>query len=162
MYSRTAGMVYFTGISPQTLYNDRQPFIVPNSVMQVGVDENNEPIYAENTLPVLPNVLGGSANSYWDNGGELVAQHEIISKTFVKLRDLSLSFNLPEKILSKTPFGGISVGFVGNNLLIWTPKSNNVIDPEATTFGNDLDAEFGEFGATPSIRTLGFNITIKF
>ena len=162
MHSRTVGMVYFTGTTPITLYNDRQPFIVPNSVMKIGEDENGDPIYVENTRPVLYEVLGGSANSYWDLGGTAVGRHELVDKTFIKLRTVTLSLNVPKKLLTKTPFGAASVGIVGNNLLIWTPEDNNFIDPEMTTYGNDLYAEFGEFGATPTIRQIGFTITLKF
>lgn len=163
MYSRTAGMVYFTGISPNTLYNDRQPFIVPNSVYQSGLDTvSGQPVFTENIYPVLYEWLGGSANSYWDMGGTKVGSHEMIPKTFVKWRDLSLTIIVPKKLLKRTPFGFMSIGMVGNNLMLWTPKENNIIDPEATTFGNDLEAEFGEFGATPSVRTIGFSLTLKF
>ncbi len=162
MHSRTAGMVYFTGIAPQTLYNDRQPFIVPNSVMQVGVDANQKPIYVENTNPVIATSMGGSADSYFDRGGLMVGEHSIVEKTFVKLRSVSISYFLPRKWIDKTPFGEVGLSLVGTNLLIWTPKSNNFIDPELTTYGNDLAAEFGEFGATPSVRTIGFNLSLKF
>lgn len=162
MHSRTVGMTYFTGTSPITLYNDRQPFIVPNSVMQTGIDEDGNPVYVENTRPVLYEVLGGSANSYWDRGGLEVGGHEVITKTFVKLRNLVVSYSFPSKWLNKLPVSAVSLGFVGNNLLIWTPKENNFIDPEMTTYGTGIYAEFGEFGATPSIRSLGFNLSIKF
>lgn len=157
MHSRTAGMVSFAGLSPNTLYNDRQTFVVPNSVF-----ESEAGVYVENTFPVIYQNIGGSANSYWDLGGTLVGAHEMIPKTFVKWRDLSISLIIPKKLLKRTPFGFASIGFVGNNLMLWTPKQNNVIDPELTTFGNDLEAEFGEFGATPSVRTLGFALTLKF
>lgn len=162
MYSRTASMVFFTGTTPITLYNDRQPFIVPNSIFIKGTDANGNPIFIENVYPVLYEVLGGSANSYWDMGGTLVGAHEMVPKTFVKLRDISLSFMIPKKWLKRTPFGFLSFGIVGNNLLLWTPKENCFIDPELTTFGNDLEADFGEFGATPSVRTIGFSLTLKF
>ena len=162
MYSRTAGMLYFTGITPATLYNDRQPFIVPNSVVKIGEDGDGNPIYAENNRPVVQDNMGGFPDSYWDRGGTLVGKQELVDKTFIKLRDLVVSLSIPSKFLQKTPFGAASVGFVGNNLILWTPSSNNYIDPEMTTFGNDLEAEFGEFGATPTIRSLGFNLTLKF
>ncbi|MCD4792469.1 MAG: SusC/RagA family TonB-linked outer membrane protein [Bacteroidales bacterium] len=170
MYSRTLGMTYFTGTTPVTLYNDRQPFIIENSVMVTGTDDNGTPddvsddtyIYEENTRPVLYEVLGGSDPSFWANGGFYPGEHEIIDKTFVKLRSLNVRFNIPSKWISKYPINSVSVGFVGNNLLLWTPKGNNFIDPELTTFGTGIRAEFGEFGATPSIRSLGFNLSFKF
>jgi len=168
MYSRTAGMVYFTGIAPQTLYNDRQPFIVPNSVIEDGeIDGVTQ--YKENTRPVLYSDLGGSANSYMDVGGTAVGEHEIIDKGFIKLRSLSISYAMPKKIMDKTPvIGSAQFSIVGNNLLLFTPGTdgklaNNMIDPEATTFGNNaLEAEFGEFGASPSIRSVGFNVSFTF
>ncbi len=162
MHSRTAGMVYFTGIAPQTLYNDRQPFIVPGSVMQAGLDDDGNPIYVENTQPVLYQQLGGSADSYFDRGALQIGEHEIVDKTFIKLRSASITYYLPDKWLKKSPFGEVGLSIVGTNLLLWTPKSNNFIDPELTTYGNDLRAEFGEFGATPSVRTVGFNLSFKF
>ena len=169
MHSRTAGMVFFTGIAPQTLYNDRQTFIVPNSVMEVGnnngtpddkTDDYTE--FVENTRPVFYDVLGGSANSYWDRGGTLVGGHEIIDKTFIKLRYFNVSIQIPKKWIKGLNVSSLAVGFVSNNLLLWTPKSNNFIDPELTTYGNDIRADFGEFGATPSIRSMGFNLSVKF
>ncbi len=162
LHSRTAGMTYFTGISPMTLYNDRQPFIVPNSVMEIGKDADGNPIYVENTKPVMSDVLGGSADSYYDRGGELVGGHEIIPKEFVKFRSLSITYNMPRKWFDKIFLGGASLSIIGNNLLMWTPSENRFVDPELTTYGNDLTADFGEFGATPSVRSLGFNVTFKF
>ena len=162
MHSRTAGMVYFTGTTPITLYNDRNPFIVPNSVMQTGIDADGNPVYVENTRTVIYDDLGGSANSYWDRGGSLVGGHEMVDKTFFKLRQASIRFTMPKKWSNKLHLGYASFSIIGSNLLIWTPDGNNFIDPELTTYGNDLRADFGEFGATPSIRTLGCNLTVKF
>ena len=52
LYSRTKDITYFTGNAIQTAFNNRNPFIVPNSVQQVGEDENGNPIYDENTTPL--------------------------------------------------------------------------------------------------------------
>jgi len=162
MYSRTAGMMYFTGTGPQTLYNDRQPFIVPNSVVQVGTDASGNPIYKENTIAVLPSMFGGSSNSFTDVGGTLVGKQDIIDKTFIKLRSLSIVYQIPSKIVKKTTLSKASVSMIGSNLLLWTPASNNFIDPEATTFTDDKEADYGEFGASPSVRTIGFSISLTF
>ena len=53
-------------------------------------------------------------------------------------------------------------GIFGNNLLLWTPSSNTFIDPEMTSFGNDLEGNFGEYSANPSSRKFGFNVKVKF
>lgn len=155
MYSRTAEMMYFAGTAPQTLYNDRQPFIVPNSVVQVAPGE-----YAENTTPVTINTL----HTYWGQsfGGGLFNKRFLVSKSFMKLRELSLSYSLPASLLSNTPFGSVQVSLIGRNLFIWTPDDNHFVDPESTTFGNDLEADYGEFSATPTVRSVGANIRLTF
>lgn len=50
----------------------------------------------------------------------------------------------------------------GNNLFVWTPSSNTFIDPEMTSFGNDLEGNYGEYTANPSSRRFGFNLMVKF
>jgi hypothetical protein len=64
--------------------------------------------------------------------------------------------------LAKTPFQGVKLSAFGNNLFVWTPKSNTFVDPELTSFGNDLQGNFGEYSANPSSRKFGFNLMVKF
>jgi hypothetical protein len=155
MYSRTAEMMYFTGTAPNTIYNDRQPFIVPNSVVEVAPGE-----YVENTTPIDHNTM----HTYWGQsyGGGEFNKRFLVSKSFLKLRELSISYSLPASLLSKTPFGNVQLSLIGRNLFIWTPEDNHFIDPESTTFGNDLEADYGEFSATPTVRSMGANIRVTF
>ena len=157
MYSRTKDINYFTGNAIQTAYNDRNTFIVPNSVNKV-TDSQGNVTYVENTTPI------SSANyyAYWGNGGLDMGSYNLIDKSFVKLRSLVIGWDLPKKWLAKTPFQGIQVSFYGNNLFLWTPSSNTFIDPETTSFGNDLEGNFGEFTSNPSSRRFGFNLKVKF
>jgi len=159
MYSRTKEMMYFTGTAPNTTYNDRQPFVVPNSVVQAGTDDNGNPIYVENTTPIT---YGSNLHTYWGQsyGGGEFGKRFMVSKSFVKLRELSISYSLPTTLLDKTPFGNVQVSLIGRNLFIWTPEENKYIDPESTTFGNDIEADYGEFSATPTVRSMGVNLRI--
>lgn len=158
MYSRTADIMYFTGTAPQTTYNDRMPFIVPNSVVQNGVDANGDPVYIENTQPVDNEHL----YTFWGNGGFEMDKSFLVDKSFVKLRELTISYSIPKKLTNKTPFSNINFGLIGRNLLLWTPSSNTFIDPELTTFGNDLQADYGEFSASPTTRSYGFSLNVTF
>ena len=45
---------------------------------------------------------------------------------------------------------------------MWTPSGNTFIDPEVSTFGNDLIGKYGEFSANPTTRKFGFNVMVKF
>lgn len=87
---------------------------------------------------------------------------DLISRGFVKLRDVAVTWNLPKKWLDKTFITGASISLFGRNLLMWTPDSNTFVDPENSSFSGDLASMFGEYGANPSTRTYGFNIKISF
>ncbi len=162
MYSRTAEMMYFTGNAEQTTYNDRQPWIIPNSVQEMKDAEGNA-YYVENTTPVSG--YDHNLNSFYNqtyNAG-IGGAYALVSKTFFKLRELTVTYTVPKKWLNKTKvINSASVAFVGRNLFIWTPNSNMFTDPESTTFGNDLEANYGEYGATPTTRSLGFSVNIGF
>ena len=158
LYSRTKDISYFTGNAIQTAYNNRNPFIVPNSVQQAGTDDDGNPIYVENTTPLDETGIF----TYWDAGGSELDRAFLVDKSYVKLRNVILTWQLPAKWFAKTFLTGVSVSAFGNNLFLWTPKSNTFIDPETSTFGNDLEGNYGEFSANPSSRKFGFNVQVKF
>lgn len=152
-WSNTAEMLAFDGASPLTVFNDRDAFLVPNSVKVVNGQ------YVENDLPIL----GTAAYSYYNHStNTLMYENFVLDKTFVKLRELTLSYALPKKWLANTPVKGLEVGVVGRNLLMWTPSTNNFVDPEGTNYGNDLLSDFGEFSAAPTSRYFGGNVRIAF
>ena len=158
MYSRTADISYFTGNAMQTTYNDRNPFIVPNSVVQSGTDAAGNPVYVENTIALTPTQI----YNFWNNGGWDRDADFLISKSYVKLRSVVLAWDLPKKWLAKTFLTGVKLSVFGNNLFVWTPSSNTFVDPELTSFGNDLEGNYGEWSANPSSRKIGFNVNVKF
>jgi TonB-linked SusC/RagA family outer membrane protein len=158
MFSRTHDITYFTGNAMQTAYNDRNPFIVPNSVKVVGTDADGNDIYGENDIALS----GTSLYNYWDNGADLMGSGSLIDKSYVKLRQVVFGWDVPKKWLANTFLTGVRLSVFGNNLLMWTPKSNTFIDPESSSFGNDLDGNFGEYSSNPSSRKFGFNVNVKF
>ena len=158
LYSRTKDITYFTGNAIQTAYNNRNPFIVPNSVQIAGNDDNGNPIYVENTTPLDESGIF----TYWNAGGSDLDRAFLVDKSYVKLRSVVLSWQLPTKWFANTFLSGVTLSAFGNNLFLWTPKSNTFIDPETSTFGNDLEGNYGEFSANPSSRKFGFNVQVKF
>lgn len=160
MYSDTKHNVEFSGISPITLYNDREPFVIPNSVYLDGSGN-----YVENTTPIE------DVTTYWTSSSNRPASNAIIDASYIKLREVSFSYKLPVGWLKKTPFGSIQVGVVGRNLFIWTPrtqedgifsrKNNIYIDPEVSSFGN-TSAQGYEFTAIPSVKSYGVNVRLTF
>jgi TonB-linked SusC/RagA family outer membrane protein len=155
MYSRTAEIMYFTGNALPTTYNDRQPFIIPNSVQVING------VSVENTTPISG--FANNLNQYYNqtyNAG-IGAAYSLVDKTFFKLREVTVTYTVPKTVLPKQ-ISSLELSLVGNNLLLWTPNSNLYTDPEQTTFGNDLTSDFGDFGATPTTRSFGFNVRLGF
>lgn len=163
MFSRTKNLMEFTGNGIVTTYNNRNPFIVPNSVMAVYDSDKNIIGVTDNTTPIF--LVDGSYQSYFDGtgagqGGEFF----LIDRSFAKLRNISLTWDLPKKWMQKIRFEGISLTAYVNNVATFTAKDNYYIDPEATSFANDGDlaAQFGELYSNPTSRQYGINVNIKF
>lgn len=156
MFSRTKNLMEFTGNGIETTYNNRKPFIIPNSVML-----NEDGSYSENTTPIYQ--TDGSYQDYfdtygWGQGGEAY----LVDRTFAKLRNVSLTWNLPKKWLKPIALRDIAITAFANNLFMWTAKDNYYVDPESSTTGTDLEGNFGELYTNPSCRVFGCNLSIKF
>ena len=163
MYSGSADLNYFTGNATQTLYNDRQPFVVPNSVKPNPYFGNDDDPYGteyiENDVPVTMTNI----NAYYYHSSNLVAnKSRIIPRDFFKLRDVSIGYTLPRTLMSKAKISSAQIILSGRNLLLFTPEDNNFVDPEATSFGNDLNGAFGEFRTGPTLRSFTATLRIKF
>lgn len=162
MYSRTKDINYFTGNAIQTAYNDRNTMIVPNSVNEI-INADGTISYVENTTPISSaNMQAGNPGTFWGNGGFDMGSYSLIDKSYIKLRSIALSWELPNKWLANTPFQAVRLSAFGNNLFLWTPSDNTFVDPEMSSFGNDLEGQYGEYTANPSSRRFGFNVMVKF
>ena len=152
MFSRTKNLMQFTGNGYMTTYNDRNPFVIPNSVYADGT-ENSSPIYLVNQ----------SYQDYYNNygmgeGGEFY----LMDRSFVKLRNITLTYQLPRTLVNKLYLSEITLSAFANNVFTWTHKANHYIDPETSSYGNDLGGLFGETYSNPSCRIFGFNLGVKF
>jgi len=157
MFSRSKNLMQFTGNGSITTYNQRRPFIIPNSVYEDGT---------ENTTPIM---LGGGdyevgdyQTYYNDYGWGLGGEAYLVNKSYVKLRNITLAYQLPKSIVNQLYLSDVTLSLFCNNVFTWTHKSNTFIDPESSTRGNDLEGQFGELYVNPSCRTFGFNVGIKF
>ncbi|MDR3367478.1 MAG: SusC/RagA family TonB-linked outer membrane protein [Prevotellaceae bacterium] len=153
IYSYTKDYMHWVGSGPETAYNDRNPFIVPNSVV-----DNGDGTYSENTTPVDPTAL----HTFYSNGGFQYSDFAIIDRSYLKLRNLSLAYQLPQKACSKIGITALRLSLTASNILLWTPAENQYIDPEVTTFGNDISAKFGEFAVIPPYQSYIFGLSLSF
>jgi hypothetical protein len=154
IYSYTKDYMHWTGSAYESTMNNRNPFVVPNSVV-----ENADGTYSENTTPVTQNT---QHTFYGDYGAFESDLYSVIDRSYLKLRDVGLSYQIPNSVTNKININDLKISFVAGNILLWTPADNCYIDPETTTFGNDLGARFGEFGSNPSNQTYLMSLSFKF
>ncbi|MBN8576803.1 MAG: SusC/RagA family TonB-linked outer membrane protein [Cytophagales bacterium] len=125
---------------------------------QAILDENGNKI--RNTTAIT------AFDSHFSNGWGAYGQDEvnIYDGTVIRLREVSLGYRLPKTLLTKTPFGSARISVSGRNL--WW-KAPNVLkdlnlDPEFLSEASDSNIQGFEYGATPTTRRYGFNITLTF
>lgn len=152
IYSGTKSTLTFTGSTTETTQYNRERFIWPNSVI-----ETSPGVFTPNT-----SVKTRSGNfDFWYGNFNSFAESNIVDAAFLKLRDVSFGYQIPAKYLTKTPFGKASLSVTGANILLWTPKSNKYIDPEASIFGTN-NSQGREFTSIPSTRTFGVTLNATF
>ncbi|SDL40798.1 SusC/RagA family TonB-linked outer membrane protein [Pedobacter antarcticus] len=87
-----------------------------------------------------------------------IDEANIFDASYVKLREVKLSYNLPAKWIRPLNLQGVSVSLVGRNLLI-IHRNVTDIDPEVAF--NTGNGQGLESLSNPTTRSYGFNINIK-
>ena len=159
MYSNTKRLSHFVGNGIETTYNDRNPFIIPNSVQEVTDTNGNVTGYTENTTPIT---YAGITDFYNTQRNPGIEPTHLVDKTFVRLRDVNLTYRLPSKLTNRLGLTNIALGLYGKNLFLWTPGDNPYIDPEVSTYGQGIVSDFAEFRANPAQRAFGGFVKLSF
>ncbi len=115
--------------------------------------------YEVNTTPV-------SYQDYWTavtgRGGNLgIGEANIYDATNVRLRNLSLSYSFPKKLLERSKvLQSVKLGFSVNNVcMIYSAMDG--IDPESV-FATSTNATGFEYGGIPTSRSFVFNVSFGF
>jgi TonB-linked SusC/RagA family outer membrane protein len=85
----------------------------------------------------------------------------VIDASYIKMRSASISYTFSKTQLRSLPFGALTIGLFGNNLFLWTPKSNAYVDPEVNSSGAGNEQGL-DFAANPSVRNYGINLKVSF
>jgi hypothetical protein len=135
-----------------------------------GVLKESEPGREEGTIGVgVKNVGTSDLPQYVPNdvvvstrqfmgyySGRQFHEAAVFDASYVKLRELSLSYTLPAKLFEKNFLQSVSLSLIGRNLAILF-KNTTHIDPEVS------EGRLGyNYGQLPSTRSLGFNVNVKF
>ena len=142
------------GLSPRSVASGNQRFVYPNSVIQVSPGK-----YVKNT-----NVTIDDYFQFWGQNGfaYLPPAMFVSSGDFWKIRELSLSYDLPLSLVQKAKIlKKATVTLVGRNLFIWRAKDNQWTDPEFSEDNSNAVGQTSTYQAPP-VKSYGLNLTLIF
>ena len=146
----------FTGVSAYSASSGRQPFVIPNTV----IDEGNGK-YVPNTNVNTGNPNQG-AQAFWASVWNSAGSNYVNSADFWKLRELSLSYNVPRKAIEHLKVvSAINIGIQARNLITWRAKDNIWSDPEFSNTNGNASGNT-DINQLPPTKFIGGNLTITF
>jgi TonB-linked SusC/RagA family outer membrane protein len=145
----------FTGTSWHSAQNGRQNFVIPNSVV-----ETSPGVFTPNTNVITRN----ASRLFWVSSDYPNVQSTYLtSAAFWKLREVSLSYDVPVKNILGGAIKAAQLGIVGRNLLMLRPVSNTWTDPEFNSrAGNSNAVGYTTEYQTPPTRIYGFSVKLTF
>ncbi|MCY3999519.1 MAG: SusC/RagA family TonB-linked outer membrane protein [Bacteroidetes bacterium] len=144
LFSVTNSAGYSNGLHKHTLQGREDGYVVGD-----GVNPEGQP----NTVQVNP-------QDYFSRiGGGTIGEEFIYDASFVKLREVQVSYVLPTRLFARTPIKFASLSLVARNL--WLIHSNvDNIDPESLY--NSTNRGIGlEHSGVPQTRSIGFNLNVR-
>ncbi|MBK7524057.1 MAG: SusC/RagA family TonB-linked outer membrane protein [Saprospiraceae bacterium] len=152
IFSLTKFYTEFNGTASTTTIFDRKPFIIPNSV--------EETINPDGTATYTPNTTETLANAFIDDGNW---GRNILDGSFVKLREVGLSYVFPKRYVDKIKASDLSLSLFVRNPFIWLPEENSFADPEVNGPGTAQSNISGiETTQTPPSRSFGVSLNLKY
>jgi len=96
----------------------------------------------------------------WDLG-----EANIFDADYIKLREISLSYSVPNKIAKKMGMENMNVSVYSRNIMIWAKNAGMGIDPERA-YQSDSNGKFKQgverFNAEPWVIPVGFKLGFTF
>lgn len=152
-YHDIGNAMAWTGVSAATARNNREKFVFPNSSILQG-----DGSYKANTDVTVNNVQNFYTGVY-----RTVATNFITSASAWRLREVALSYELPETLIGRQNFvKGVSVALTGRNVALWLPKTNEYTDPDFNFSANGNTSGISNSTINPPTRIFGGNVTLKF
>ncbi|SEI66224.1 TonB-linked outer membrane protein, SusC/RagA family [Dyadobacter sp. SG02] len=150
IFSQSINIGRYTGVLKETTFG-REDGVVGQGVVNIGTSAAPE---------YVPNEKRISSEEYHHKYYLLTNnENTIFDASYIKLREVKLTYMLSGKVFNKLPFRDIAISIVGRNLALL--KSNLPhIDPE-TSYYNDGNLQGIENGQIPTTKTMGFNISFN-
>lgn len=135
-------LAYYYGTAKET--TNRAPIVVDGVSATTG----------------LPNTISVSAQSYYQNKNS-VYESSIQDGTYIKLRQVGLTYALPSELLKRSPFKAVAFGITGRNLWIYAPHFTGG-DPEVNSYGTGNGVQGIYSFSTPTTRSVDFSVKLSF
>ncbi|MGN6436655.1 MAG: SusC/RagA family TonB-linked outer membrane protein [Agriterribacter sp.] len=143
---------YTDGIIPDGVFSDG---IVINGVDVGGMS------YADAVAQGLTTPM--AAIDYYDglaSWGTGIREYSIFENSWIALREVSIGYNIPTKLLSKVKINNFRVSLIGRNLMYLYNSAKDGINPESIF--SSRSGAFAEYGGLPYIRTIGISLNAGF
>ena len=116
------------------------------------------------TADGAPNTTRARADYYagiwfWGNSSRNPAELTVYDASYIKLRELTLSYDLPVSKWTKGSISGGSLTLIGRNLWI-IDKNVPFADPESGLGAGNAQGYLS--GSFPTLRTVGLNLNLEF
>lgn len=151
----TCGIINYFGTSAASA-DERDDVVIFDGVQNVGTAENPE--YVENNTPyALANPADGLGSYYrvkYGFGGN--TEMNVYDGSWIRLRELTLSYSLPTTMLESTFIAGVDFSLTGRNL--WLSTDYPGIDPETNLTGSSNGYGLDYFNMP---NTKSYNATVK-
>lgn len=154
------------GLYPETAAgNVREQGIVNPGVGVITNPVDGTTTVIQNTVSTVNNNDTASKTgpgAYSGNYGYLAqpAKAFIYDASYIKLREVSISYNFPKKMFEGTFVNAATLSLLGSNLWIIS-KNLPYADPESGLSSGSKSRGYS-VGSLPTTRDIGFNLTFKF
>ncbi|MFH6999124.1 SusC/RagA family TonB-linked outer membrane protein [Flavobacterium sp. FlaQc-57] len=144
------------GLYPETAVGNIREIGIVNSGVAPDGTANKVSTVNTNNLPST------GPGAYSSNYGYLAAPVKafIYDASYVKLREVSISYNFPKKMFEGTFVNAATLSLIGSNLWIISKKLPYA-DPESGLSSGNKSRGYS-VGSLPTTRDIGFNLTFKF
>jgi len=161
-YSFAKNILLFTGGDLETANFDRTQGYVFPGVTGTG---------AVNTTPALTGDYAGTLN-YFTTTHRAVGEANVIDASALKIRELSLSYALPKKMIEGAGLESFRIGVNARNPFVFLAdgkllkakhgiENHGYADPEAANTTGNAQGIIN-IGQYPTTRTLGFTVNLTF
>jgi len=138
--------------------NIREPLADGGGIIREGVLESGKPNDIKVDLSD-PNGTGATYGQY-DSYVSAPDKRFVYDASYVKLREVAIGYSLPKKLFGNSNvIKGIDISIIGRNLAI-LHKNLPYADPE-DSFGSG-NYQGIQIGSYPAVRSMGFNVKVKF